>query len=316
MHSQAIAATRVTQISVLTEFSLFVILTEKTLVAHHLDTVLAHPTNASANNTTSSSTQRAPQKLSGARDIGFFAQGRMKDRQLIFYKKREGASSIFKVLEPIYQKAANNISGGGSSVRSRLGGMMGGRKGTTEFFREFDEFYIGSETYAINLFHSSIAIATAKGMEVLTLDRKDTASVPELNKPECASIAARLSGQKPLGMFRLSDTEFLLVFEDVGIYVNKHGDVSRSVIMEYVGRAKQASLVGNMYLILVDYGGAYVEVRNALNGRLRQVVSGRDVKLLDDGAGGRGTVKICMQHPEWERTQVVVEMIVNEGLKE
>ena len=146
----------------------------------------------------------------------------MKDRQLIFYKKREGASSIFKVLEPIYQKSTANLPGSGSSVRSRLGGMMhgGGRKCTTEFFREFDEFYIGTETYAINLFHSSLAIATAKGMEVMTLDRKRPISIPELNNPDCASIAARLGGQKPLGMFRLSDMEFLLVFEDVGIYVN------------------------------------------------------------------------------------------------
>ena len=192
----------------------------------------------------------------------------------------------------------------------------GGRKGTTEFFREFDEFYIGTETYAINLFHSSLAIATAKGMEVMTLDRKRPISIPELNNPDCASIAARLGGQKPLGMFRLSDMEFLLVFEDVGIYVNKHGDVSRAVVMEYIGRAKQACLVSSTYLILVDHQGAYVEVRNAINGRLRQVISGRDVRLLDDGAGGKGTVKVCMQHPEWDRTQVVVEMIVNEGLKE
>ena len=29
-----------------------------------------------------------------------------------------------------------------------------------------------------------------------------------------------------------------------------------------------------------------------------------------------GTVKICMQHPEHERSQVVLEMCVNEGLKE
>ena len=88
--------------------------------------------------------------------------------------------------------------------------------------------------------------------------------------------------------------------------------------MEFVGRARQAVLYGGMYLVLVDHGGGFVEVRNAVNGRLRQVVSGRDVRLLDEGgAGGAGgTVKICMQHPEWEKGQVVVEMIVNEGLKE
>ena len=301
------------QIAVLEEFSLFLILTDKTLIAHHLDTVL--PNSASNTHTTnvSDSSRRAPQKLSGARDIGFFAHGRMKDRQLIFYKKREGVSSIFKVLEPVYQKSASTT--GGSSVRFRLGGMVG-RKGTTEFFRDFDDFYIPSETYAINLFHSSLAIATARGIEVLTLDKKLPFSIPDLKPPDCASIAARLRDQKPLGMFRLSDSEFLLVFEEVGIYVNKHGDVSRSVIMEFVGRAKQACLVGSMYLVLVDCQGGFVEVRNAVNGRLRQIISGKDVRLLDDGAGGKGTVKICLQHPEYERTQVVVEMIVNEGLKE
>ena len=263
----------------------------------------------------------------------------MKERQLVIYKKREGASSIFKVLEPIYQKSGSGpnyapSSHAGSSMRSRFGSMMhssggGGKKGNTEFFRDFDDFYIGSETYAINLFHSSLAVATARGMEVLTLDRKKVFTVPELNTPDTAKMAARLSGQKPIGMFRLSDVEFLLVFEEVGIYVNKHGDVSRSVIMEYVGRAKQACMAGSKYLILVDYGGAFVEVRNAINGRLRQVISGRDVRLLDDGGsvgaggqggttavGGVGTVKVAMQHPEWERSQVVVELLVNEGLKE
>jgi len=90
--------------------------------------------------------------------------------------------------------------------------------------------------------------------------------------------------------------------------------------MEFVGKARQAVLWGGMYLVLVDQGGGFVEVRNAVNGRLRQVVSGRDVKLLDDGqrgpGGEEGTVKIAMQHPELEGRQVVVEMLVNEGMRE
>lgn len=88
-----------------------------------------------------------------------------------------------------------------------------------------------------------------------------------------------------------------------------------------------------------------------MNGRLRQVISGRNVTLLDDGgnggsaaaadgttptgmnfneaASGRNglgissgftttgrTVKICMQHPEYERSQVVLEVVENEGQKD
>ena len=308
--------TRVTQIAVLEEFSLMILIADKSLIAYHLDSVC--PISASAtsgasttnslhhSSTASAQQQRPPQKLSGARDVAFFATGRMKDRTLVFYKKKEGVSSIFKVLEPVYQKSST------SSSRSRFGF----KKGTTEFFRDFDEFYIPSETYAINLFQNSLAIATARGVEVMTLDKKVPFSIPDLRAPECASIKERVNGQRPLGMFRLSDSEFLLVFEEVGIYVNKHGDVSRAVVMEFVGKAKQATLLGETYLVLVDQGGGFVEVRNAMNGRLRQVVSGRDVRMLDDGCGRGGSVKVCMQHPEWERGMVVVEMIVNQGLKE
>ena len=298
--TRAIQANCVMQIAVLEDFSLVLIISNKSLIAYHLETVCP----AAGTNASSDSSRRAPQKLSGNRDVGFFTTGRMKDRTLVFYKKREGLSSTFKVLEPVYQKST-------TSTRSRFGI----KKGTTEFFRDFDDFYIPSETYAINLFTTSLAVSTNRGVEVLTLDKKVSTTIPDLKTPEVASIAARIADQRPLGMFRLSDNEFLLVYEEVGIYVDKHGDVSRAVVMEFVGRAKQACLYGSMYLVLVDVGSGFVEVRNAVNGRLRQVVSGRDVKLLDDGGPG-GAVKICMQHPENERNQIVVELIVNEGLKE
>lgn len=222
---------------------------------------------------------------------------------LVFYKKKEGISSTFKVLEPVYQK---------SVATSRR--TFGIKKGTTDFFRDFDEFYIPTETYAINLFEKTMAVATTKGFEILTLDKKHPISVPDLSQPSTANHAARIRDQRALGMFKVSDSEFLLVFQEVGIFLDKHGSVSRMLVMEFVGQAKQATIYGQ-YLILVDSSSGFVEVRNALNGRLRQVISGRDVRLLDDASHG-GTVKICMQHPEMERSQIVVELIVNEGLKE
>jgi hypothetical protein len=154
-------------------------------------------------------------------------------------------------------------------------------------------------------------------------------------------------------MFRLSESEFLVAFDECAVYVNKHGDVSRSVVMEFVGKAKSACLFGK-FLILFD--DDFVEVRNAMNGRMRQVISGKNITCLDDGgnlfgantsasasastpganyfgasggpagggtngvAGGFGstarTVKFCMQHPEYDKTQIVVELVENEGQKE
>ncbi|KAI9676053.1 MAG: hypothetical protein M1817_000796 [Caeruleum heppii] len=300
---RAITIAHVTQIVVLEEFSLLVLIAEKSLIAYHLDAVCPVGGGPPGND----SARRAPQKLSGTREVGFFATGRMKDRTLVFYKKREGLSSTFKVLEPVFQKSTER--------RSRFH-----RKGTTEFFRDFDEFYIPTECFGISLFHSSLAISTSKGFEVLTLDKKTGWAVPDLKSGHVASIAARLASQKPLGMFRLNDAEFLLCYEECAVYVNKHGDVSRSVIMEFVGKAKSAAMYGP-YVLLFDPD--FVEVRNAENGRLRQVISGRDVRCLDDARGGgqavgqglpgQRSVKVALQHPEMERMQLVVELVLNEG---
>ena len=240
----------------------------------------------------------------------------MKDRTLVFYKKRENLASVFKVLEPVYQK---------STEKKR--GMF--KRGTTEFFREYDEFYIPTECTDINLFHSSLAVATAKGIEVMTLDKKQPWSVPDTKQDHVTNIIAHIKDQKALAMLRLSDAEFLLVFAQCAVYVNNHGEVSRSVIMEFVGTAASAALYG-AYLILFDTD--FVEIRNAQNGRLKQIIAGREVKMLDGGGSwssapvaGSGvsgpvvngrTVKLVMQHPEAEKTQVVVELLLNEKMKE
>lgn len=316
-NSQAIPMARVTQLAVLEEFNLFLLISDKSLIAYQLDVVC--PSDGSAPAATNDSATKAPKKLSGSRDVGFFVSGRMKDRTLVFYKKRENLASVFKVIEPIYQK---------SSEKRR--GMF--RRGNTEFFRDFDEFYIPAECSGINLFHSSLAVSTARGFEVLTLDKKQPWSVPELKSPEVQNIATHIKEEKALAMLRLSDQEFLLVYANCAVYVNKHGDVSRSVIMEFVGNAQSAALYG-AYILLFD--SDFVEIRNAQNGRLKQIIAGREIKCLDDGGswsaagqqgvngtqangtglGGR-TVKLVMQHPEAERTQIVAELLLNENMKE
>lgn len=207
---QSIQMHRVTQIAVIEEFSLCLIIADKALIAYHLDAILA-PSGASfPAPPVDSSIRKAPQKLSGSKDVAFFATARMKDRTLVFYKKREGLSSTFKVLEPVSQKSTEKRS----KLFSRLKSSHNGNN--TEFFRDFDEFYIPSDCFTINLFKNYVAVSTARGFELLTLDRKLPVSIPDLKEPSIQTIAARLSGQRPLGMFRLSDEEFLLCYEECG----------------------------------------------------------------------------------------------------
>lgn len=42
-----------------------------------------------------------------------------------------------------------------------------------------------------------------------------------------ASLAKRCEGATPLGMYRSTETEFLLCYSTFGFYVEKHGEVRR-----------------------------------------------------------------------------------------
>ncbi|KAK1750264.1 Rho1 guanine nucleotide exchange factor 3 [Echria macrotheca] len=313
--SRSVQLVKVTQIAVLEDFSVCLFIADKALLSYPLETVVPvsnFPAPAHDNS------RRAPQRL--AKDVAFFATARMKDRMLLFYKRKEGMHNTFRVLEPVFQKATEK--------KTRLFGGRRSGPGSTESFRDFDEFYIPAECYSLNLFQTYIAVASAKGFEMLTLDKKQTQSIPrDLNLPAIANIASRIKDQRPLGMFRLNDQEFLLTYEDCAVYVDKHGEISRTLIMEYSGKQKKAKAATMFGQYLVLFNEDYVEVRNAENGRLRQIIAGRDVRCLDYGFRGptgngseppvgqdsKGTVKICMNHPEVLGQQIVLEMVLNDG---
>ncbi len=174
-----------------------------------------------------------------------------------------------------------------------------------------------SECSGINVFRSYLAVATARGFDVLNLDKKLPVAVPDLKLPDVAHIAQLLAGQRPLGMFRLNNTEFLLAYDACAVYANQHGDVSRSAVMTYVDKARSAAMYGP-YLLL--FNTDYVEIRNAENGRRRQVIAGRDIKCLDDAqtgsSAGQRTIKFALQHPEMERMQLVLELVLNDGQRD
>jgi hypothetical protein len=115
-------------------------------------------------------------------------------------------------------------------------------------------------------------------------------------------------------MFRLSVAEFLLCYEECGVYMDRNGEISRSAVLEFAGKAKTAAMHGT-YLVL--FHSDFIEVYSALTGRLRQVIAGRDVRCLDFGVAAtecdaQPTIKFAMEHPEMADCQLVLEMVLVE----
>lgn len=101
-------------------------------------------------------------------------------------------------------------------------------------------------------------------------------------------------------MFRSADDEFLLCYDgecgqsifsqqliyinaEFGVYVDKHGDPSRSAgTIEWEGTAERVAL-HHPYILLFD--PRFIEVRHVETGRLAQVIPGNDIRCIWDGRG-------------------------------
>jgi len=70
---------------------------------------------------------------------------------------------------------------------------------------------------------------------------------------------------------------------EFGVYVDKHGDPSRSTgTIEWEGTAERVAL-HHPYILLFD--PRFIEVRQIETGRLAQIIPGNDVRCIWDGRG-------------------------------
>lgn len=101
--------------------------------------------------------------------------------------------------------------------------------------------------------------------------------------------------------------ELLTDLQETGVYVDKHGEISKSVVMEFVGNAKKAA-VDHQYIML--FSNDFVEIRDLLHGKLCQVIAGQNIRCLDAAEGGfsKRNVLMVMAHPDLEDRQLVLEL--------
>ncbi|KAK0436935.1 CNH domain-containing protein [Armillaria borealis] len=261
----------VTQCAMLEEFGLFLVLADKSLFAYHIEALVpSSPQNAHAS--------QVPQKLNGNKDVHFFSVGTLHGRTLVIYMKKKALNSIFRVLEPVGEKINERVKTPGG-----LGSRLGFRSAKSEWFRIYRDFFLPSESFDLIFLKAKIAILCTKGFEIMDLHDFKSATIPHSEDPKLAAIAKRGESCRPIGMFRSADDEFLLCYDEFGLYVDKHGDPSRSSgTIEWEGTAERAAL-HLPYILLFD--SRFIEVRRLETGRLVQIIPGNDVRCIWDGRG-------------------------------
>jgi len=107
-------------------------------------------------------------------------------------------------------------------------------------------------------------------------------TIPLRDEARLEKLVKRSESCKPKGMFRIAE-EFLLCYDEFGLYVDKHGEPSRALsTIEWEGTAEQVA-IHPPYVLLFD--SRFIEIRHVSTGRLVQIIPGSDIHCLWDGRG-------------------------------
>ncbi|THH16693.1 hypothetical protein EW146_g3989 [Bondarzewia mesenterica] len=261
----------VTQCAMLEDFGIFLVLADKSLFAYHIEALV--PSSPQ-----SAGTSQTPQKLNGNRDVHFFSVGTLNGRTLVIYMKKKNLDSVFRVLEPVVGKIQEK-----AKAPVSLGSRFGFRQARSEWFRVYRDFFLPSESYDLIFLKARIAILCTKGFEIMDLSDFKSVTIPQRDDPRHEKLAKRCESCRPMGMFRSSENEFLLCYDEFGLYVNRHGDPSRTKnTIEWEGTAERVAW-HPPYVLLFDT--RFIEVRHVETGRLCQIIMGNDLRCIWDGRG-------------------------------
>nr|XP_019049461.1 hypothetical protein I302_03250 [Kwoniella bestiolae CBS 10118]OCF28391.1 hypothetical protein I302_03250 [Kwoniella bestiolae CBS 10118] len=258
----------VTNVAVLEEFGMFLVLSEKVLFAYHLEALV--PTGNHRNQF-----KTAPERITMPREeITYFTVGKLDGRTLVITMKRETTNSLFKILEPVLNRS------GEDPRQRRPFGFLG--KGS-DWFRPYKSFYLPAEVFGLHFLKQKLVIVCSRGFEIMDLADLKGGSIPMFDpakvreKPSLADLEKKCLAAKPMGMFRSTETEFLLCYDSFGIYVDRHGEPNRDCrAIEWEGRPDSIAF-HPPYLLLIS--APFIEIRHIDTAKLLQIYTGSDLRL-------------------------------------
>jgi RHO1 GDP-GTP exchange protein 1/2 len=250
---RVIEATNVTQIDVLEEYSLLLVLANKTLQSYSL----------AALDPNESSLAKRPKKIQS--HCSFFKAGICLGRHLVCCVKPSALSTTIKVYEP-------NDSMSKAKKQKGLGKMF--NAGQDEL-KPFKEFYIPTEASSVHFLKSKLCVACARGFEVVSLETLETQSL--LDQADTSlDFVARREGVKPIHIERLNG-EFLLNYSEFSFFVNRNGWRARPEWrIDWEGTPQNFAL---SYPWILAFEPSFIELRNIESGAVH-IVPHKNLRML------------------------------------
>ncbi|TDL16579.1 hypothetical protein BD410DRAFT_822834 [Rickenella mellea] len=217
----------------------------------------------------------------------FFRAGELLKRMIVVYACKSFRQTTVQALEAVKHPT-------GHPPRGSSGSMA---------FRNFGTpFYVPRQAYDMTPMTRTIAISTERGLVVIdptNLSTSATLVIPDFNAVSTshderfATLKTRCEAAKPLGIARSDHDESLVIYEEFGCYVSRHGVPTRQ--FSFIRWETKASSFAHRSDNILLFNSEFVEIRNVQTGRLVQVIEGRDIRLLHSGPPAIGPLLIAMR---------------------
>ncbi|KAI5120261.1 hypothetical protein M0805_004597 [Coniferiporia weirii] len=245
----------VTQIDVLEEFQLLIVLSEHSVITFPLEALSEHdPLNG----------LRRAKRISS--HTSFFKAGICLGKTLVCVVKASQLSSTIKVLEPIEYA----VRGKNKPTFKKL--IQGGN----DTLRLFREFYIPVESSSIHYLKTKLCVGCTKGFEIVDLETLDTQALLD-PKDNSLNFVQKREDVRPMAIYRI-ENDFLLCYDEFAFYVNKSGWRARTEFMVYwEGHPRSFALY---YPYVLAFEPTFVEVRHVGSGALMQIIQGNNLRCV------------------------------------
>ncbi|KAH8099970.1 hypothetical protein BXZ70DRAFT_1024921 [Cristinia sonorae] len=213
------------------------------------------------------------ERISGPDAVVLFAKvGKIGQRTMLLYSTKSFLQVSLHALSALHPSEIN----------------MNSAKRTPASFRVFGQpVAIPKDSHDITALHKHIGICTERGIQMadptnLGASTATPTIVPNFNaadgNPPMQTLQRRCAGARPLGLVKCDDKQLIVVFSDVGCYINKDGTPARSSgYLRWETRADSFAH-RNGHLILVS--SSFIEIRTLHTGKLVQVIEGIDIQLV------------------------------------
>ncbi|KAG4304085.1 hypothetical protein PORY_002449 [Pneumocystis oryctolagi] len=254
---RVLAINGVTQIDVLEEYSILLVLADKTLYSYPMESLDLNDTTL---------VNKRPKKIVG--HANFFKSGLCLGKLLVCVVKSSVLSSTIKVLEPI-----ESAYRGKKQVPFKFL-LQGGQ----DVLKVFKEFCIPTESTSIHFLKHKLCVGSSKGFEVVNLENLETQSLLD---PADTSLdfVTRKENIKPIAIYRLN-LKFLLCYDEMAFFVDKNGWATKhNWMIIWEGLPNSFAL---FYPYLLAFEESFIEIRHVETTALVQVILGNNIRKLYD----------------------------------